>query len=103
MTVLVIICLVSVPLNVLFVWYIRKMLQKLLFVSDNMSDLLRTLSAFSSHLEQLHEMEMYYGDETLAHLIRHSKAVVKYVEEYKSIYALLEDEDTKESDFAEEA
>ncbi len=103
MTVLVIICLVSVPLNVLFVWYIRKMLQKLLFISDNMSDLLRTLSAFSSHLEQLHEMEMYYGDETLAHLIRHSKAVVKYVEEYKSIYALLEDEDTKESDFAEEA
>lgn len=103
MTVLVIICLVSVPLNVLFVWYIRKMLQKLLFVSDNMSDLLRTLSAFSSHLEQLHEMEMYYGDETLAHLIRHSKAVVRYVEEYKSIYALLEDEDTKESDFAEEA
>lgn len=103
MTVLVIICLVSVPLNVLFVWYIRKMLQKLLFISDNMSDLLRTLSAFSSHLEQLHEMEMYYGDETLAHLIRHSKAVVRYVEEYKSIYALLEDEDTKESDFAEEA
>jgi len=103
MTVLVIICLVSVPLNVLFVWYIRKMLQKLLFVSDNMSDLLRTLSAFSSHLNELHEMEMYYGDETLAHLIRHSKAVVKYVEEYKSIYALLEDEDTKESDFAEEA
>ncbi len=103
MTVLVIICLVSVPLNVLFVWYIRKMLQKLLFVSDNMSDLLRTLSAFSNHLNELHEMEMYYGDETLAHLIRHSKAVVRYVEEYKSIYALLEDEDTKESDFAEEA
>jgi len=103
MTLLIITCLISVPLNVLLIWYIRKLLQKLLFVSDNMSDLLSTLSSFSNHLEQLHEMEMYYGDETLAHLIRHSKTVVRYVEEYKSIYALLEDEDTKESDFAEEA
>jgi hypothetical protein len=103
MTLLIIICLISVPLNILLIWYIKKMLQKLLFISENMSDLLNTLSVFSSHIEQLHEMEMYYGDETLAQLIRHSKLVVEQVKEYKSIYTLLEDEDTKESDFAEEA
>tara|TARA_R110002153_G_scaffold6483_10_gene29616 strand:+ start:1388 stop:1699 length:312 start_codon:yes stop_codon:yes gene_type:complete len=103
MSILIIICLISVPLNILLIWYIKKVLQKLLYISENMSDLLGTLSNFSKHLQDLHEMEMYYGDQTLKDLITHSRTVVKYINEYKSIYTLLEDEDTKESDFAEEA
>tara|TARA_R100000458_G_C8102784_1_gene128798 strand:- start:236 stop:538 length:303 start_codon:yes stop_codon:yes gene_type:complete len=82
---------VSVSINVLLVWYIRKMLSKLLYVSDSIGDLLVSAKNFSSHLNGLHEMETYYGDETLGGLIRHSKQVIEDIKEFEDIYALTND------------
>ena len=38
--IITLVCLLSIALNVLLIWYIRKILEKLLFVSDNIGDLL---------------------------------------------------------------
>tara|TARA_Y100000592_G_scaffold19004_1_gene29057 strand:- start:39497 stop:39796 length:300 start_codon:yes stop_codon:yes gene_type:complete len=83
--------IVSVGINVLLVWYIRKMLSKLLYVSDSIGDLLVSAKNFSSHLDGLHEMETYYGDETLGGLIRHSKQVIEDIREFEDIYTLTND------------
>ena len=80
--------LLSIVLNVLLCWYIRKMLSNLLFVSDNIGDLLQELDEFSIHLQNVHEMEMYYGEPTLQRLIEHSKKMVEEIEGYKQIYGL---------------
>jgi len=83
--------IVSVGINVLLMWYIRKMLTKLLYVSDSIGDLLVSSKNFSNHLDGLHEMETYYGDETLGGLIRHSKQVIEDIKEFEDIYALTND------------
>jgi sensor histidine kinase YesM len=87
-TLLIISLVVSVAINVLLLWYIRKMLSKLLYVSDSIGSLLVTAKNFSNHLDGLHAMEMYYGDETLGSLIKHSKQVIEDIKEFEDIYEL---------------
>lgn len=96
-----IICGISILLNCFLAWYIREILTKLLFVSENQQHLSETLTSFSSHLDTIYELETFYGDETLAGLIEHMKSVVEAVEEYESIYTLLEEEE-EEIDATEE-
>ena len=88
MTLLIISLVVSVAINVLLLWYIRKMLSKLLYVSDSIGSLLVSAKNFSNHLDGLHAMEMYYGDETLGALIKHSKQVIEDIKEFEDIYEL---------------
>ena len=83
---IILICLFSIALNVLLIWYIRKLLEKLLFISDNMGNLLEKLDKFEKHLNSVHEMEMFYGEPILGNLIRHSKEIVEEIETYKQIY-----------------
>ena len=64
------------------------MLAKLLYVSDSIGDLMVSAKNFSNHLDGLHAMEMYYGDETLGSLIKHSKQVIEDIKEFEDIYTL---------------
>ena len=83
--------MVSLAINALLFWYIKHMLKKLLFVSDNTGDLLQVMNDFSTHLEQVHSLETFYGDMTLGNLIRHSKDVVAEIKKYEDIYLLTND------------
>ena len=67
------------------------MLSKLLYVSDSIGSLLVSAKGFSNHLGGLHEMEMYYGDETLGSLIKHSKQIIEDIKEFEDIYILTND------------
>lgn len=82
----------SVGLNVLLLWYIRQTLRRLLFASENFAWLMGSVRNFSEHLQSLHELEMFYGDTTLGHLIEHSKQLVEDMKNFEEIYTLLEDE-----------
>ena len=82
----------SVGLNVLLLWYIRQTLKRLLFASENFGWLSESLKNFSDHVQNLHELEMFYGDTTLGHLIEHSKQLVEDMKRFEDIYTLLEDE-----------
>jgi len=88
LTLLIICLLLSVSLNAMLIWYIRRMLQKLLYVSDSIGSLLMSAKDFSNHLQGLHELETYYGDETLGALIRHSKQVIEDINDFEDIYTL---------------
>ena len=82
----------SLALNGLLFWYIRQTLRRLLFASENFAWLMDSIKNFSEHLQNLHELEMFYGDTTLGHLIEHSKQLVNDMESFEEIYTLLEDE-----------
>ena len=89
---LVILCLVlSFCLNVLLLWYIRRMLKQMLSVSDNMGNLVEDLASYQNHLQQLYEMEMYYGEPSIKNLIVHSKQIIEHVREFSSVYNLMTD------------
>jgi hypothetical protein len=95
--------ILSLALNVLLFWYIRQTLRRLLFASENFAWLMDSIKNFSEHLQNLHELEMFYGDTTLGHLIEHSKQLVDDMKNFEEIYTLLEDEpdDGKQKEEAE--
>ena len=82
----------SAGLNVLLLWYIRQTLKKLIFASENFAWLMSSITNFSEHLQKLHELEMFYGDTSLGHLIEHSKQLVQDMKSFEVIYTLLVDE-----------
>ena len=62
------------------------LLRRLLFFSENIDAPLQTIDSFTKHLEQLHELHMYYGDENLKDLITHSREVKLDLIEFKNGY-----------------
>tara|TARA_R100001082_G_scaffold109815_1_gene87918 strand:- start:7675 stop:7917 length:243 start_codon:yes stop_codon:yes gene_type:complete len=56
-----------------------------------MGDFLVVIDNYASHLNSVYEMEMFYGDETLESLMKHTQAVVDEVEQFSSIYSLTTD------------
>ena len=64
------------------------MLEKLLFISDNLNELLETVEEFGAHLSSVHELEMFYGEPTLQELMKHSRHVEEYMSKYREIYEL---------------
>ena len=78
----------SVVLNLAMIWYAWKAVNKLLYVSDNIFYLHKAFTAFSNHLSDIHQMETFYGDETLEGLIKHSKRLKNVFEEFEDIRSL---------------
>ena len=75
MNLIFVICLliISISLNVIFVWYIKKLIQEFHYISNNVEGTTEILDNFVEHLEKLYELETYYGDESLKSLIKHSR------------------------------
>jgi|TARA_R100001463_G_scaffold47015_2_gene95762 hypothetical protein len=67
------------------------MLGKLLSVSDNMGNLVEDLTSYQNHLQQLYEMEMYYGEPSIKNLIVHSRQIIEHVKEFNDVYNLIEE------------
>lgn len=91
MSYLIFFLVASIILNGVLLWYIRKMLSKLLSVSDNMGNLVEGLASYQNHLQQLYEMEMYYGEPSIKNLIIHSKQIIEHVKDFSDVYNLTEE------------
>ena len=89
MSLLIFFLILSVFINALLLWYIRKMLSKLLPISDNMGNLVEDLASYQNHLQQLYEMEMYYGEPSIKQLIMHSRQVIEHVKEFSDVYSIV--------------
>jgi len=90
--------ILSIMGNLFAFWYIRKLLAKILFVSQNLTDLVDLLTTYRNHLQRLFQLEMYYGDETMQFLIKHTKSLLKVLEDYSDIYLMTEPIEVGEED-----
>ena len=97
-----ILLIISVAINIFFIWYVYNLLKKLLFVSENIEDFLEILKDYSDHVETIYNMETYYGDETIEHLLTYSKEVVQEIKTYEEIYTLMYDRKEEQEDYGEE-
>lgn len=84
--------ILSVLLNIFLVWYARRVILELMDVSENMQILTEEVVSFDSHLNSVHELEVFYGDATLGNLIRHSKALVDTLEDFVELYGLFNED-----------
>ena len=85
--------LVSFILNLILIWYIRKLISQLYLFTDEVYKLEEHFDAFDKHLGGIYELEMFYGDDTLDGLISHSKDLLNKVSQFRESFSLEEEEE----------
>ena len=75
---------------VVVVWYLRKLLNRFLFISQNIDDLVVMVENYQSHLKQVYSMETYHGDETIKYLMGHTKSLLSILDDYKDVLDIIE-------------
>jgi len=96
--ILTLILTISLFFNIGLVAYVRSVLARLLFVSEELGDLQDMVNNFSNHLSDVYSLEMFYGDQTLESLMQHAVSLNEQLETFEVIYSLTTEE-TKEADF----
>jgi len=93
--------LISLAANIGLVWYLRKLLTKFLFISQNLGDLVEVVENYYNHLKHVNNMETYNGDETIEYLLRHTQGLIDLMEDYRDVYDIsipLEEQETQLDD-----
>tara|TARA_R100001594_G_scaffold125413_1_gene162416 strand:- start:155 stop:559 length:405 start_codon:yes stop_codon:yes gene_type:complete len=83
--------LASITANIFAFWYIRRLLSKLWFVAENISDLVALITNYRIHLKTIFELEDYYGDEHIKFVLSHTTSLISVLEEYEDIYSIVEE------------
>ena len=83
-----IVLFLSISANVFVGWYLSNLLKRFVFLSENLSDLLTLVSNYGTHLKRLYEMEAFYGEPTLEHLINHTKDLIEILKDYEDVYSI---------------
>ena len=89
----------SVVLIVAMVWYIKRLIENIYNMTQDIEELLDTVYSLETHMRGLYSMETFYGDPTLEDLINHTKEVVDEIDFFRDKYALsVEDLEEEELD-----
>jgi hypothetical protein len=92
----------SVGFNIFIFAYARSAITKLLTISEELGDLQQMINRFSSHVKDVYNLDMFYGDETLKYLMEHATALDEQLQEnFQYIYSLTEEEQEEEEDVDE--
>lgn len=91
-TLFIVLFSVSALLNMFLIWYCRNLMASLYDVSENMQALVEEVLLFDKHLNEVHELELFYGDETLGSLIQHCSSLTDTLEDFVEIYTLFDQE-----------
>ena len=87
----------AVILIIISLFYTRYLLVQRAEVIEDIHSLFLEFANFDTHLTKIHDLEMFYGDETLQGLMDHSRTMLErfygYEEKYMD-YDTLEDEGT---------
>ena len=83
---------VSVVLNIGLFIYARAVVVRLLSIAEELWDLQQMIDSFAEHINQVYELEMFYGDQTLESLLNHAISFNEQLETFEHIYTLTEEE-----------
>ena len=101
----ILLAVISLAINGFLVWYVIQILHKLLYTSDNIGDLYVVCRTYESFVQQIYEMDMFYGEPILEELIQRTKLVRMEIEKFQEIYELTTDieiiDEEEEDDYQE--
>jgi len=86
----------SIIINLMLVWYTAVCLLRNNNIETDMIILLQKNEDFLDELENIHALEMYYGDEYLQNLIARSRELVNDFIDVQEEYSELEHDDDEE-------
>jgi len=79
---------VSTILNGILIWYVYKIISKLLYTADNLGDLYIVFGVYDKFVKELYEMEMFYGEPILEELMVRTRLVREEIERFEEVYEL---------------
>lgn len=94
--------ILSVILNILLVWYVYKVLAKLLYTSDNLGDLYMVFRTYETFVTSMYGMDMFYGEPIIQELVIKTKFVREELEKFEEIYGLTTDVEAIEEAIGED-
>jgi len=83
---LIIALVISLLVNILLGWYLVRLLNKFMFISENLADLFLTLKSFEVFTRSLYSMEMFHGEPVIQDLIHRTQVVLEESERFRSIF-----------------
>ena len=102
---LIALLIVSVIFNIIAFWYVRQILERLLFITDNLDFIDTSLKAFKANLDAVYEAERFYGDETLEALCQHARETAADLDLFSSVVEVFTaaeiEEETEEEELEE--
>ena len=81
----------SILLNVGLLWYLYRVLGKLLYTADNLGDLYVMFRMFENFTGSLYAMDMFHGEPILQELVEKTRIVREELERFEEIYELTTD------------
>jgi len=81
-----IVLIISLAINVLLGWYITRILQKFIFISDNMSDLFLTTKAFHVFVKDMYSMDSFHGEPIIQELVLRIREVNEELSSFREIF-----------------
>ncbi len=87
---LIIALLSSVTINIFALWYIKDVLGRLTWISQNINDIVELSKAYSGHVRTIYSLQEYYGDEDIKNLLEHTTLFLEELEEYQEAVLQLE-------------
>jgi hypothetical protein len=95
--------LVSLIVNGVLLWYVRKLIENLNYGIKNVDELQKFLDEYVSLLEPLAQLENYYGEPAIDSAIANTKLAIQACKGYKNSIIESQDEENKENETSEEA
>ena len=86
----------SLIMNILLAWYISRLLQKFMFISDNMSDLFLTTKAFKVFVKDMYSMDSYHGEPIIQELVLRIREVNDEISNFREIFEYTIDEEIEQ-------
>ena len=97
---LTIVLLISLGCNLLAAIYIRDILGRLGWLTQNIANLTQLIRGFQNHIRSVHELEKFYGDEDLKLVVQHTTDLIEVMDDYLEVgldSELIEEELTEDN------
>ena len=75
----------SLGCNLVGFYYIRDILGRLGWLTQNLGNLSDLIKGFQTHIKGVHELEKFYGDEDMKLLTQHTNDLIEVMEDYLEV------------------
>ncbi len=87
----------SVSINIFVFWYIKDILGRLTWISENINDVAQVIVVFQQHLKAVFKLEQFYGDQEIKSLVEHTRETIEILEDYQTAVLDLEPVEVEET------
>jgi len=84
-TALIIALLISLGCNLIGFHYIRDVLGRLGWLTQNLANLTELMKGFQIHIKSVYDLEKFYGDKDLKLLVQHTSDLIEVMDDYLEV------------------